>query len=78
MIYDIDQQQLEDLTSAFRAGEHRGRQQADEHLLEECVELRVRLVRRESWQATLVNLACASVVVGSWAGVALSVWWVAS
>lgn len=75
MIYDLDQERMNELTSAFRAGEHRGRQQVDEHVMAECVALRVRLARRDAWQATLMNFFAASTVIGSFAFVA---WVVAS
>jgi hypothetical protein len=78
MIYDLDQERMNELTSAFRAGEHRGRQQADEHVMAECVALRVRLERRESWRATLMNVSVAALVFGCWALIALVVFLVAS
>lgn len=73
------------LDQAFAAGVDHERKRVDEAWKAECVELRVerdalrvRLERRESWRATLMNVGVAALIFGCWALVALVVFLVAS
>ena len=63
MIFDIDQERLDELTAAFRAGEHRGRQQAEESRIE----------RHDVVECIILNLFAVSSVVGVWAFIAWAI-----
>jgi hypothetical protein len=70
VIYDLDQERINELTAAFSAGELRGyqraRDEADEDLVAECVALRVKLARREWIEVVSLNVCATLAVLLCW------------
>jgi hypothetical protein len=77
----FDQEHLEHqkaLDDAFAAGELRGRETSDTHLMDECIDLRVELARRTSAayrEGVETGLFMACVVAAVIVAFGAAVWW---
>lgn len=63
-----------ELDRAYENGFERGRRECDEHIMAECVDLRVRLEHHDAFESIALSVFAVISVIGTWSLIAWLVW----